>query len=69
MIKNVLTHLGGIGLYGVISVCLFFTVFSVALILAMLTKRPFLVHMSALPLADDSKTEPCFESKGETHHE
>jgi len=69
MIKNVLTNLGGIGLYGVVSVCLFFTVFNVALVFALLKKRAFLTHMSALPLADDTHSGPCSELKGNFRHE
>lgn len=69
MIKNVLTHVGGIGLYGIVSVCLFFTVFTVALIFALLKKRPFLNHMSALPLADDTYCGSCPQLKGDLRHE
>jgi len=52
MIKNVLTSIGGIGLYGVISVCLFFLVFSVAFVRACLLEKQFLNSMSVLPLDD-----------------
>ena len=65
MIQNVLRDIGGIGLYGVISVCLFFLVFSVALLRACLLKKPFLTAMSALPL-DDGQPMP---TKGDYHHE
>ena len=59
MIRNVLSHLGGIGLYGVVSVCLFFGVFSVAVLVALLARRQFLTRMSALPLAEDTHCGPC----------
>jgi hypothetical protein len=65
MIQNVLRDIGGIGLYGVISVCLFFVVFSVALIRACLLKKPFLKSMSVLPLDDDQPA----PTKGVSHHE
>jgi len=68
MIRNVLSHLGGIGLYGVVSVCLFFGVFSVAVLVALLARRPFLTRMSALPLAEDTHCRPC-PMKGELSHE
>lgn len=55
MIKNVLTDIGGIGLYGVISICLFFAVFIGMLIWAFRIKKPFAQHMSALPLNDGEK--------------
>ena len=53
MIKNVLEQIGGIGLYGVISVCLFFAIFTVALVWALLHRKSFCATMSALPLHDD----------------
>jgi len=65
MIQNVLRDIGGIGLYGVFSVCLFFLVFSVALIRAFLLKKPFLKSMSVLPL-DDGQPAP---TKGISDHE
>ncbi len=52
MIQNVLRDIGGIGLYGVISVCLFFLVFSVALVRALWLKQSFVNSMSTLPLDD-----------------
>jgi hypothetical protein len=55
MIRNVLTDIGGIGLYGVISICLFFGVFSGALIWAFLLRKPHLRQMSQLPLNDGSR--------------
>ena len=66
MIQNVLRDIGGIGLYGVISVCLFFLVFSVALIRACLLKKSFLNSMSALPL---DEVQPATLTKGLPHHE
>jgi len=65
MIQNVLRDIGGIGLYGVISVCLFFLVFSVALFRACLLKKPFLSSMSALPLDDGQPV----AKKGDSRHE
>jgi hypothetical protein len=61
MIKNVLQDIGGVGIYGVISICLFFTVFSVALVWALLQRKPFLNAMSALPLEDEA---PLANRKG-----
>ena len=53
MIQNVIRDLGGIGTYGIISVCLFFAVFTGALFLACRLKKPFLDAMSSLPLSDE----------------
>jgi hypothetical protein len=56
MIQNVLRALGGIEIYGIISVCLFFVVFLAALIFAITRKKPFCQSMSALPLDDENET-------------
>jgi hypothetical protein len=63
MIQNVLSAIGGVGSYGVISISLFFLVFIGALVWALLLKRPFLDSMSSLPLHDG---EPA---KGDDRHE
>jgi len=66
MIRNVLTEIGGIGLYGVISICLFFLVFSGALVWVLLLRKPHLKSMSRLPLEDGTRdTSP----KGTPRHE
>ncbi len=52
MIKDSLMEIGGVGLYGVVSVLLFFAVFTLALAWALRLRRPFLDAMGALPLAD-----------------
>lgn len=59
MIKNVLSAIGGVEMYGIISVCLFFTVFLAAMVWAFVQKRTMLTSMSLLPLHDGSieKTE------------
>jgi hypothetical protein len=55
MIQNVLRNLGGVGIYGVISICLFFTFFSLALLWSLSLKKNFIKEMSDLPLRDQSK--------------
>ena len=52
MIKNVLTHIGGVEVYGVISICLFFAVFSIAVVLALRMKKSVANRLGALPLED-----------------
>lgn len=54
MIKNVLSETGGIAMYGIASICLFFAVFVAALIFTFMKRRPYLTHMSSLPLEDES---------------
>lgn len=66
MIKNVLNHIGGIGLYGVISICLFFAVFTGALIWSLLLKKDDLTARSNIPL--DDGTVPS-ATKGDFRHE
>ncbi len=50
MIKNVVEHIGGIGLYGIISVSLFFAFFIGMLIWAFRLKKSYLDAMRELPL-------------------
>ena len=66
MLKNVLTDIGGIGLYGVISVCLFFLVFSGAVLRALLLRKSFLQAQSRLPLEDGARDN---SQKGNPDHE
>lgn len=53
MIKNILQDIGGIGIYGVISLCLFFAVFSGVLVWAFIQRSTFCKRMGALPLEDE----------------
>lgn len=64
MIKNVLSDIGGVGLYGVISISLFFTVFIGMLIWVWAMKKSFAQSMSALPLDDGEKKS---DRKGASH--
>jgi hypothetical protein len=52
MITNVVREIGGIAVFGIISICLFFAVFGGALIWALLQKKSLCQKMSALPLED-----------------
>ena len=53
MIKNILQDIGGIGLYGVVSLCLFFSVFTGALVWAAIQRATFCNRMGALPLEEE----------------
>jgi hypothetical protein len=57
MIEQVLSSIGGVGMYGVISICLFFAVFVGVLIWMVTLKKPYLSSMSKLPLEDESTPE------------
>jgi hypothetical protein len=63
MIKNVVQDIGGVGLYGMVSLCLFFSVFAGACLWAFLHDRRFCAAMSTLPLQDGTK------AKGDKSHE
>ena len=52
MIENVLSHMDGVGIYGVISICIFFAVFIIVTIWMFRLKQPYLRSMSELPLDD-----------------
>ena len=72
MIRNVLTHIGGIEVYGIISVVLFFVLFSATLIWAFRLKKAHLESMGSLPLADASQPEAPSKpnlSKSDLRHE
>jgi hypothetical protein len=56
MIENVLSRIGGVGMYGVISICLFFAVFLGVLVWMIGLKKSYLEKMSELPL--DGAAEP-----------
>jgi hypothetical protein len=62
MIQNVIRDMGGIAAYGVISILLFFAVFTGAALYAFLQRRSFCERMRALPFEDGSK-----ETKGDSH--
>lgn len=66
MMQNVIRDIGGVGIYGVISICLFFAVFSGALLWTCLQKKSVVNAMSTLPLEDDCAT---VASKGGPNHE
>jgi hypothetical protein len=64
MIKNVLSDIGGVGLYGVISISLFFAVFIGMLLWAFSMKPSFARKMSEQPLHDGEKKS---DRKGAAH--
>ena len=65
MIPNILRHLGGIQNFGIISLCLFCTVFVGVLIWAFLQKKKHLDYMSRVVLDAD----PLPNQPGENTHE
>jgi len=63
MVRNVLEQIGGIGIYGIVSMLLFIAVFLGALILVATMKKKHCDHMSMLPLDADG------QSLGDTNHD
>ncbi len=55
MIQNVLTHLGGITVYGIVSLGLFVLVFLVVLVWVAGLKRSYVESMRTLPLEDEAR--------------
>lgn len=55
MIENVMHQMGGIGIFGLISICLFFAFFTGMLLWAAFLKKPYLNSMCALPLDEDRR--------------
>jgi hypothetical protein len=50
MIENVLNRIGSVGVYGIISICLFFAVFVGVLVWTLCLKESYLKAMRELPL-------------------
>ena len=57
MIQNLLSGIGGVGVYGVISICLFFAVFVGVLVWTFGLKKSYLETMRGLPLEDAAAPE------------
>ena len=53
--ENVLHSMGGVGVYGIVSICLFFAIFTGVLVWTICLKKPYLKAMRELPL-DGSST-------------
>ncbi len=68
MIKNVMTNMGGVAVYGLVSVCLFFSFFAGMLIWACRLKKPYLNSMGDLPLERESAPEPNLEHSSDPEH-
>jgi len=54
MIENVVRGIGGVGIFGIISICIFFAFFTGMLLWSSRLKRSYLNSMGELPL--DSET-------------
>jgi hypothetical protein len=71
MIENVLSGIGGVGMYGIISICLFFAVFIGVLVWMTGLKKSYLEEMRELPLegAAGSESDASLTPNPENQHE
>jgi cbb3-type cytochrome oxidase subunit 3 len=69
MIRNVLTHIGGIENFGILSISLFFAFFVGMLVWAFRQKRSHLNAMSALPLERDDEAVSPRTLQPDSRHE
>ncbi len=69
MIKNVLSHIGGVELYGIVSILLFFVFFAGILIWAFRLGRDHLESMRQLPLRDDTHDLAATPNLPDSRHE
>ena len=57
MIKNVLQQIGGLGVYALVSLLLFLTVFTGALIFTFIQRSSLCRKLESLPLEDEETTQ------------
>jgi len=67
--ENVLHSMGGVGVYGIISICLFFAVFAGVLVWTVCLKKPYLKAMRELPLEGSSTGDADLTPNPEDPHD
>jgi hypothetical protein len=67
--ENVLHSMGGVGVYGIISICLFFAVFTGVLVWTICLKKPYLKAMRELPLDGSSTADADLTPNPEDKHD
>jgi hypothetical protein len=67
--ENVLHSIGGVGVYGIISICLFFAVFIGVLVWTICLKKPYLKAMRELPLDGSATADADLTPNPEDHHD
>lgn len=65
MIRNVLSDLGGVGIYGIVSMLIFFTFFIGMLIWVFRLSRTYVSTMERLPMTPDNQS----ATDGDSRHE
>jgi hypothetical protein len=69
MIQNVLTHIGGVGTYGVLSVAIFFATFLGILVWVVGLKKSYVQSMGGLPLEDEPSEGQADQEVGVPSHD
>ena len=71
MIENVMNKMGGVGVFGLISICIFFAFFVGMLLWTVRLKKPYLNSMRELPLDSEpaSKSPVASTSTPKQPHE
>jgi hypothetical protein len=69
MIENVMHKMGGVGGFGIISICLFFAFFTGMLLWAVCLKKSYLNAMRQLPLDHETAPENTKELNPRHDHE
>jgi hypothetical protein len=67
--ENVLHSMGGVGVYGIISICLFFAIFTGVLVWTICLKKPYLKAMRELPLDGSSTADADLTPNPEDKHD
>ena len=67
--ENVLHSMGGVGVYGIISICLFFAVFTGVLVWTICLKKSYLKAMQELPLEGSSTPDADLTPNPEDQHD
>ena len=67
--ENVLHSMGGVGVYGIISICLFFAVFTGVLVWTICLKKPYLKAMRELPLESSSTADAALTPNPKDKHD
>ena len=69
MIENVMNSMGGIEMFGIISICLFFAFFTGMLLWAASLRKSYLKSMCELPLDGESPRPDAAACPPEERHE
>lgn len=69
MIENVMHKMGGVEMFGIISICLFFAFFTGMLLWAVRLKPPYLKSMRELPLDGEAPPRNATAANLENRHE